>query len=123
MQVAAALVATAAGGVLAYRQRARLLWQWARIVLSATPRAKVPLAAFRQLARVAGARNLGRREGETVEEYLDRLEMSYAELHAELDRIALAFNALRYGGEAASSAEADAVLRAFYAIGSRVNAG
>jgi hypothetical protein len=123
LPVAAALMAVAAGGVLAYRQRVRLLWLWARIVLFATPRAKVPVAAFRQLERVARARNLGRQEGETVEEYLDRLEVIYVELHAELHRIAQAFNASRYGGETASSAEADGVLRAFQTIGMRVNAG
>ncbi len=123
LPIAAALMAVAAGGVLAYRQRVRLLWLWARVVLSATPRAKVPIAAFRQLERVAGARNLGRLEGETVEEYLDRLEMAYVELHAELHRVARAFNASRYGGETASSAEADGVLRAFHAIGMRVTAG
>ena len=123
LPLAAALIAAAACGVLAYRQRVRLLWLWARLVLSATPRAKIPLAAFRQLERVAGARNLGRLEGETVEEYLGRLELTYAELHAELHRVARAFNASRYGGEAASSAEAQDVLRAFHTIGARVNVG
>ena len=123
LPLAAALIAVAAGGVLAYRQRVRLLWLWARVVLFATPRAKVPLTAFRQLERVAGARNLGRLEGETVEEYLDRLEMAYVELHAELHRIARAFNASRYGDQTPSSAEADDVLRAFLTIGMRLNAG
>jgi hypothetical protein len=75
------------------------------------------------LERVAGARRLGRLEGETVEEYLDRVERAYVELHAELRRIARAFNAARYGGETPSSAEADGVLRAFQTIGMRVNAG
>ena len=123
LPLAAGLIAAAACGVLAYRQRVRLLWLWARLVLFATPRARIPLAAFRQLERLAGARKLGRLEGETVEEYLDRLEMTYEELHAELHRVARAFNASRYGGEAAGSAEAQDVLRAFHTIGARVNAG
>jgi len=123
LALAAGLAAISATGALAYRGRVRLLWLWARIVLFATPRAKIPLAAFRQLERVAGARRLGRLEGETVEEYLDRVERAYVELHAELRRIARAFNAARYGGETPSSAEADGVLRAFQTIGMRVNAG
>jgi len=121
--LAVALAALAGAGFLGYRERVRLLWLWARIVLLATPRAEIPLAAFRQLERVAAARRLGREEGETVEEYLGRVEKAYLELHAELHLIARTFNSSRYGSETPSSADADSVLRAFQAIGMRFNAG
>jgi len=123
LALAVLLVALAGAAFVGYRGRVRLLWLWARIVVLATPRAKIPLAAFRQLERVTAARKLGRREGETVEEYLDRVERAYADLHEELNRVGQAFNAARYGGDTAGSAEADCVLRAFQAIGARVSTG
>ena len=67
-----------AAAVLAWRSRARLLWWWARMRVRAAP------AAFRQLERVARAREFGRQTSETVEDYLHRLGAAHAGLGIEL---------------------------------------
>lgn len=120
--LAAAIAVCAAAGFAVYRRRVLLLWLWAKIMMRMAAPADVPLTAFRQLERVARARKLGKDAGETVEEYLARLERIYAELRGELRVLRRAFNARRYGGLRLNAEDTQTVLRAFHAVGAAVNA-
>jgi protein-glutamine gamma-glutamyltransferase len=122
LAIGAALSIGVLAGFAAYRQRVRLLWLWAGIVMRTAPAADVPLTAFRQLERVARARKLGKAAGETAEEYLGRLEQVYAELRIELRVLRRAFNARRYGGMRLKADDTQTVLRAFHAIGAAIKA-
>ncbi len=117
-----ALSGAVLGGFAAYRQRVWLLWLWAWFMMRRASESDVPLAAFRQLERVARARKLGKAACETVEEYLERLEQAYAELRVELRVLRRAFNARRYGGKRLTTDDTQTVLRAFHTICAAVKA-
>jgi transglutaminase-like putative cysteine protease len=116
---AAALAVAASAGAalvaLGYVFRTTLLLSWARFVVSTTPAARVPLAAFRYLERLARTRRLGREIGETADEYIERLVAGNDVRQAELDLLRRAFNAARYG--AAPPAQTGEVARAFSIAG------
>ncbi len=121
-QLAAHGAALAAAGLVAgalaawaYASRAGVLLLWARLVLRALPAANVPAAAFRHLERLARTRRLGRRPGETADEYLERLRRERPAREAELDLLRRAFNAARYGG--ATWERGEEVVQAFSAAG------
>ena len=118
--LAGASVAAAALAAGAYFLRATLLLRWAQFVLSFTPAAKVPLAAFKHLERIARARRLGRPVNETADEYFDRLLAGHAAGENELNLLRRAFNAARYGG--AGPEHASEVARAFSLAAASLNA-
>jgi hypothetical protein len=106
--------------VAAYMFRASLLLLWAQFTLRLTPAAKVPLAAFRHLERLARTRQLGKKASETADEYIDRLLVEYATQENELNLLRRAFNAVRYGG--ARWAQTKEVARAFLIVGAALTA-
>jgi hypothetical protein len=93
---------------------------WAQFTLRLTPAAKVPLAAFRHLERLARTRQLGKKASETADEYIDRLLVEYATQENELNLLRRAFNAVRYGG--ARWAQTKEVARAFLIVGAALTA-
>jgi hypothetical protein len=95
--------------------RAALLLLWAEAALRLTPAAKVPLAAFRHLERIARTRKRGRETGETADEYIERLVIEHGAQENELDLLRCAFNAVRYGGE--KWERTSEVARAFSIVG------
>ena len=87
----------------------------ARFVLSTTPASRVPLAAFRHLERVARTRLPGRAQGETADEYIERLLAARSDRRSQLELLRRAFNAARYG--TAPAAPASEVVGAFSIAG------
>lgn len=65
-------------------------------------------------------RRLGRKEGETADEYIDRLLIGYAARQSELNLLRRAFNATRYGG--VKWEQGDEVARAFSVVGRTLRA-
>lgn len=120
LQLAMLSAGIGAAVALAWQSRARLLWWWARMRVRAAPTASVPLTAFRQLERVARARQFGRQASETVEDYLHRLEAAHAGLGIELRVLRRAFNAARYDDRRLTHDENGILLQAFHKIGTAV---
>jgi len=113
--LAGALFLSGALAASAYFFRANLLFLWAQFTLRLTPAARVPLAAFRHLERLARTRQLGKKASETADEYIDRLLIGHAAQENELNLLRRAFNATRYGG--AKWVRTNEVAEAFSIVG------
>jgi transglutaminase-like putative cysteine protease len=119
--LAATVFLSASLAAAAYFFRASLLLLWAQLALRLTPAAKVPLAAFRHLERLARTRQLGKEATETADEYIDRLLIDYAAQENELNLLRRAFNTTRYGG--AKWTQINEVAQAFLVVGAALKGG
>ena len=117
-----ALMALTALAVVGYRNRQRLSWWVAMLIVRASPSERVSIVAVRQIERVARGIGSGKAPGETVDEYLSKLESRYPDLHSELDVLRREFNVTRYDQQGASSARSAGVVDAFRAVGARLEA-
>lgn len=117
--LAITLSAVAVLAVLAYRQRAALRWAWAKMLLRHTPPVRIPVRAVKLLEGVADCKHksLGKQAGETVDEYLTRLELTCPYCCEELRLLVRLFNAARYDNRCVDQSEVRATQQAFYAVG------
>jgi len=104
---------------LVYRLRVSLRWAWAKMLLRFTPATRIPLIAVKLLESLAEtkSRSLGKQAGETVDEYLLRLESAYPCCNEELQQLVRLFNAVRYGSFSVTQTEVRATQQAFYVVG------
>jgi hypothetical protein len=115
--LAGALIALTALGVVAYRNRQRLSWWVAMLIVRASPSERVSIVAVRQIERVARGIDSGKAPGETVDEYLGKLELRYPDLQPELDMLRREFNRARYDRQGGASVRSARVVEAFHAVG------
>jgi transglutaminase-like putative cysteine protease len=118
--LAATVFLSGALAVAGYVFRVNLFLLWAQLTLRLTPAPKVPLAAFRLLERLARTRQLGKKAGETADEYIDRLLIGYVAQENELNLLRRAFNVTRYG--AVNWTQTNDVAQAFSIIGAALKA-
>ncbi len=117
--VVAVMVLTAFA-VVGYRNRQRLSWWVATLIVRASPSERVSIVAVRQIERVARGIGSGKASGETVDEYLGKLESRYPDLHSELDILRREFNVTRYDQQRGASEVSAGVVDAFRAVGARL---
>jgi hypothetical protein len=112
-------VLTGLAGV-GYRERARIEWWWARWRVHASSPRRVAIVAMRQLGSVSRLPALRRAAGETIDEYVARLEPAMPERKGDLETLRSRFNASRYDGRI-PAAERALIVAAFDAVGSTVS--
>jgi hypothetical protein len=114
------MVLLVAVGIAGYRNRQRLSWWVANLIVRACPSGRVSIVAVRQIERVARGMGFGKAAGETVDEYLAKLEGRYPDVGSELVMLRREFNAARYDLQAGALENSGRIVDAFRSVGAKL---